>query len=148
MKEFSALLREADEVEMLEAQVKEKEDELSRLRKSLDVLRNCNEELLRDNDVLTRDLCESETCLKELQEHKQVTKKSERAPECLHAILNRLRKRILSGSLLLAVTGFSRFPRLPPRRKFSNNIYASKTSLPRLEPNLPQEYSNNVNWYQ
>ena len=40
MKEFAALIREADEIEKLEAQVKEKEDELSRLRKSLNLLRN------------------------------------------------------------------------------------------------------------
>ena len=43
--ELAALLLEADEIEKLEAQIKEQEDELSRCRKSLKLLRNCYEPL-------------------------------------------------------------------------------------------------------
>ena len=45
VKELAALLLEADEIEKLEAQAKEKENELSRRQKSLNLLRNCCKEL-------------------------------------------------------------------------------------------------------
>ena len=87
MKELAALLCEADKIEKLEAQVKEKEDELSRLRKSLNFLRNCYEQQLMENDVLTLDVHQTITLLKDLQEDKQVIRANERALECLYSIL-------------------------------------------------------------
>ena len=86
MKQFAALLREEDEIERLEAQVKEKEDEVSSLRKSLNVLQNRYEQLLKHNDVLTRDVRQTTNRLKELKGNKGVTKANERAIQCLYAI--------------------------------------------------------------
>ena len=88
MKEFAAVIREADEIYKLEAQVKKikKEDGLYRLRKSLNLLRSCFEQLLKDIDVLTRDVRQSKTRSKELQEDTQATRANERALECVHAI--------------------------------------------------------------
>ena len=86
-KEFAAQLREVDEIDQLEAQVKEKEDELFCLPKCSDLLRNWYEHLLKDNEVLTRDVHQITTRLKELREDKQVTRATERAVDCLYAIL-------------------------------------------------------------
>ena len=88
MKEFAALLREADEIEKLEAQVIEREDELSRLRKSLNLLRNRYEQLLKDKNALPLDVDQSTTRSKEIKEDKQVTRANERALECLYAIIH------------------------------------------------------------
>ena len=87
--EFVALLREADKIGKLEAQVKEKEDELSRLRKSPNLLGNCyyQKVWLKDFDVLTRDVRQNETRLNEVQEDKQVTRANERAFEYFYTIL-------------------------------------------------------------
>ena len=84
MKKFANSLQEADEIEKLEAQVKkEKEDELYHLRKSLNLLRCRYDQRLEDNGVLTRDVRQSTTRLKEVEEDKQVTRANERALECL-----------------------------------------------------------------
>ena len=88
MKQFASLLREADEIDKLEAQIKEEEDKISRDRKSLSLHRNRYEQLLKDNGVLTRDVRQSTTRLKELQEDKQVTIVNEPALECLYAIFS------------------------------------------------------------
>ena len=66
-KGFAAPLREADEFERLEARVKEKEVELSRLRKSLNLLRNHYVQILKHNVVLTCDIRQDTTHLRELQ---------------------------------------------------------------------------------
>ena len=65
---------------------KKTKDDFSRLRKSLYLLRNRYEQLLKNNDALTRDFRQKTTRLKK-QMHKQVTRANERALECLYAIL-------------------------------------------------------------
>ena len=87
MKELAVLLCEADVIEKLEAQVKEKEVELSRFGKSVNLFWNNYEQLLKDNEVLTRDIRQNTTGSKELQEVKQVTRANERAIQCFYAIL-------------------------------------------------------------
>ena len=87
LKEFAALLRDAIEIEKLEAPVKEKGDELSRLWKSLNLLCNRNGQVLKDNDVLTRKFRPSTVRLEKLQEDKQLTRATEQALACLYAIL-------------------------------------------------------------
>ena len=59
LKEFAALLRQVDEIEKLDREVEEKEDELSRFRKSLNILRKCYEQHSKDNVTLTRNVRQS-----------------------------------------------------------------------------------------
>ena len=87
MKKIAVPLREADQIENLEAQVKEKEDELSRFGKSVNLCWNSYEQLLKDNEILTRDIRQSTIGSKKLQEHKQLTRANEQAIECFYAIL-------------------------------------------------------------
>ena len=84
-KNFTAPLHEADEIGRLEKQVKEGEVEFSQLRKPLNLLRNRCEQLLKDNDLLTRDVYQGTTHLKEIKDDKEVTRANERSLECLSA---------------------------------------------------------------
>ena len=137
VKTFAALLREADETEGLEAQVKEKEEELSRLWKFSNLLRNRYEQLLKDNDVLTRDVRQRTTRLKELQ--KKTSKWPEQMNEPLSVSMqyfNLLLKQILNASSLLTAAGFSGSPKPSPRWEIVNIIYDSNTSLTEIRTPL------------
>ena len=129
MKPFAALLREADEIERLEAQIQGKEHQLSGLRKSLNLFRNCYEQLLKDTDVSTGDVRHGTFRLKELQQEKQTTRKMEEPLSVFMQNFSLLLKQILSASLLLTATSLPAFPKLPSRKKFFNSFYNSGASV-------------------
>ena len=90
MKELVAFLREPYEIEKLKTQVKEYQDEFLCLPICFNFLKKHYEQLVKDNDVLTRDVRQSSNCSKQLKGEKQLTEANERASECLCVLLQAL----------------------------------------------------------
>ena len=136
MKGISALLRETDEIKKLEAQLKEKEDEIFRLRMSLNLFKigmsNCYRKIMSW-------LATSAKIQFGSKNYKKTSKWPEQINESLSVSLqyfNLLQKQILNIPPLLTATGFSGFPKLPARRKFVNKIYQSNASLTQIKTEL------------
>ena len=87
MKNFAALLREADENSKLETQVEKKAVELLHLRNVLNFLRKHYDQHLKHNDTLACNVRKTTNPSKELRGEKQSGKANERALRCLYAIL-------------------------------------------------------------
>ena len=138
MWESAAILCDADENEEMETQVTEEEEDFFRLRKSVNLLRICSEQLFQDYDSLTFDFRRSIIRPKQLHEDKQSTRANERSLECLNSILQSVAESNFISSLLLAAKGFSGFPRLPHRRKVTSKVFDSNNSPTKFRSPLAQ----------
>ena len=86
--EFAALLREADELERLEEQLKERSNPLDRRQERLRHMTTRVNQLLLENETLRRDLRNTHSRLEDTRKTRKITKDNDRALSMLFKILS------------------------------------------------------------
>ena len=87
-REFAALLREADELERLEEQLKERSNQLDRQQERLAHMTTRVNQLLLENETLRRDLRNTQSRLEDMQKTSKISKDNDRALSILFEILS------------------------------------------------------------
>ena len=88
-REFAAPLREADELERLEEQLKERSNQLNRQRERLAHMTTSVDPLLLENEILRRDLRNTQSRLEDIQKTSKISEDKDRALRMLFEILSR-----------------------------------------------------------
>ena len=87
-REFAALLREADELERLEEQLKERSNQLDRQQERLAHMTTRVNQLLLENETLRRELRNTQSRLEDMQKASKISKDNDRALNMLFEILS------------------------------------------------------------
>ena len=87
-REFAALLREADEIERVEEQLKERSNQLDRQQERLAHMTTRVNQLLLENETLRRDLCNTQSRLEDMQKTSKVSRENDRALSLLFEVFS------------------------------------------------------------
>ena len=87
-REFAALLREADELERLEQQLKERSNQLDRQQEGLAHMTTRVNQLLPENETLQGDLRNTQSRVEDMQKTSKISKDNDRALSMLFEILS------------------------------------------------------------
>ena len=138
-REFAALLREADELERLEEQLKERSNQLDRQQERLAHKTTRVNQLLLENETLRRDLRNTQSRLEEMQKTSKISKDNDRALSILFEILSSFTE---SSDRLTAEDYYHFFglsPQAHPQTIRRQYLQLQRLTHPDQQPECPSE---------
>ena len=138
-REFAALLREADELESLEEQLKERSNQLDRQQERLAHMKTRVNQLLLEKKTLRRDLRNAHSRLEEMQKTSKISKDNDRALSMLFEILPGFTE---SSDRLTAEDCYHFFglsPQAHPHKIRQQYLQLRRLTLPDQHPECPSE---------